>query len=120
MVLERLTASILSSTQKKNCPASDTSRERDKSTVEKKTTTCLCPELLEKSKLTEGEGGSLHRSAGPLKHGYHVSKDDMANAMGTSGWTHIADRWVPRSQKNKLKKSDTASPRTLQSHKQRK
>ena len=52
---------------------------------EEKTTKCQCLELLERSKLTESERGTLQSSAGPCKHGYHAIKDDMASTMGTSG-----------------------------------
>ena len=42
-----------------------------------------------------------------MKHGYHVIKDDMASAMGTSGWTHVDVRLVPRS-KNTVSKKEAS------------
>ena len=54
--------------------------------------------------LTISEHGSLHGSVCPVKHGYHGIKDDMADATGTSGWTHVDARWVPRSYKKTVLK----------------
>ena len=76
-----------------------------KASHRKKNTKCQCLKLLERSKLTRSEHGSLHGSAGPSQHGYQGIKDGMASAMGTSGWTHVDARWVPRSKKSHQKTS---------------
>ena len=43
--------------------------------------------------------------------------DDMASTVGTSGWTHIDARWVPRSKKKtstqKSHIGELTSPRSL-------
>ena len=48
----------------------------------------------------KSEHSNLQYSAGPCWHGYNGTIDDMASTTGTSGWTHVDARWVPRSKVN--------------------
>ena len=47
---------------------------------------------------------SLLCSAGPEWHGYLVIIDYRGQHLGTSGWTTVEVRWVPRSTKKRRKK----------------
>ena len=40
----------------------------------------------------------------------------MASALGTSGWTHVDARWMPRSRKQSLKKGNSRHHAFLQGH----
>ena len=63
-----------------------------------------CASSFWRTSSSQNEHGSLHGSAGHCKHGYHGIKDGMASTDGTSGWTHVDARWVPRSKKSLTKR----------------